>query len=661
MLTELLASLWVNTHSTELGSVRLTESKSISSEEAILLQNGLFMFLAILSEKASTVLDGSSFSDFGGRIRKYSSAVLLNEEGFAPFLEMLDGADDIVTNSISSNSLDFKGPELYNELHRFLSTSSSDFWRVAAPVLKRVLDGPDLAAVAFLRQLFQLLSKVGINRDDLLADYILDYRHSEDVIYAESCVQRAGGDRYWSLIHAIRNVLSPIVNGFVMDPRKVKNGPGAVSDPKVKTSLEKFQNFSFDARIDYLLRKEGHGNLSDFSPFPLLSEGDRTSRVVFVPKTWKKLRGISAEPAVLQYFQQAVFASINASLQATPFRQVISLSDQEGSGEYALKGSRDGSLATIDLSSASDSVTLQLVKDIFGNTSLCRWLLATRSTHTLIDNERLRISKFAPMGSACCFPVECLIFMGIVLATVAMKTGRLPNLSKYLVYGDDIICPSVHAPDIIESLTDLGFSVNTDKTYFSGYFRESCGVDAWHGHDVTPLKVKDFSFPFDGSRPCSYEHHSRVIAYLNSLWCRGYWKTRSFLLGKYLVVPINLGREVFHAAKALEFGDGSRGTLCSTHATNFQLERAPIKGLFRFGYKAVVWRPRQRRIPKQLEPAVDEANYFIWQLRFSSDKEETCLYDLRWFKSRDVHKSPDLSRKEVQMIPTYSVVDPWYD
>jgi hypothetical protein len=57
-----------------------------------------------------------------------------------------------------------------------------------------------------------------------------------------------------------------------------------------------------------------------------------------------------------------------------------------------------------------------------------------------------------------------------------------------LVFGDDIIVPERQVDVTLYLLQHLGFKVNASKTYSgpNSRFRESCGVDAYNGVDVTP-------------------------------------------------------------------------------------------------------------------------------------------------------------------------------
>lgn len=660
MLKELLVQLWTNVHSIEHASIRLYESDALSLDETILIKNGLYLWCGITLEKASAVLSESDFAKFGGRLLLQPAIILGRKEGFSSFLSLLDEVDDIITSIISSDSSRFKAETLRKELRCCLVRWSPDLWRTLSPLISSLTkDELSVDDVRFLRQLSNLLSKIHIDRSDLLADSYSEYLYSEELSFAECSVQECKSNEYWDLILRIRLVLKDVIKSFNMIDCVPKHGPGAVADPKVKTRLDKYLNLGFDSRIDYMLRHGTGEDMSIYSPFPLKDQ-DRTSRVVFVPKTWKKLRGISAEPAGLQFFQQAVLGKLIEAIDSTPLRFVINLQDQGASRTMALKGSRDGSLATIDLSSASDSVTLQIVKDVFGSSDLCRWLLATRSTHTLLGQESLKIFKFAPMGSACCFPVECLLFAGIALASAAKHHGSSSvNYRDFRVYGDDIICPSAFAHDIMDDLVLMGFSVNTDKSYHSGDYRESCGMDAWCGMDVTPLKIKDFSFNFDGSVPLSYEHHSRITAYLSRLYLDGYHQVRSFLLRKFLYQKIVAKGQRFRVQRSLVFGDGSRGTIASCQPDNFHLEAVPLKGLQRSGFQLLVWKPRARRLSVKDELLLSEVNYFERMIsRRGSCLDDTCSYDLEFFMGLAREASPT-NYTSIQMVPTLSVHDTW--
>jgi hypothetical protein len=217
-------------------------------------------------------------------------------------------------------------------------------------------------------------------------------------------------------------------------------------------------------------------------------------RVIAVPKTANKARVIAMEPCTVQFAQQALLREFKREFSgSSPF---VDLTDQEANQRMALAGSIDGRLATIDLSEASDRVSVALVEAVFGRyPSLLEYLLASRSTRASVPGFGvIPLSKFASMGSALCFPVESIVFATIAAYSVASSRYRTlrPSTSEYFsltdevrVFGDDIVVPTHEAPTCLRLLVALGAKPNGSKSFLDGPFRESCGRDYMHGVDVT--------------------------------------------------------------------------------------------------------------------------------------------------------------------------------
>jgi hypothetical protein len=60
------------------------------------------------------------------------------------------------------------------------------------------------------------------------------------------------------------------------------------------------------------------------------------------------------------------------------------------------------------------------------------------------------------------------------------------------IYGDDIIIPTDVYPEVVQSLSSLGMKVNESKSFSTGKFRESCGIDAYDGQVVTPTYARAY-------------------------------------------------------------------------------------------------------------------------------------------------------------------------
>lgn len=208
------------------------------------------------------------------------------------------------------------------------------------------------------------------------------------------------------------------------------------------------------------------------------------NRFTFVPKDARTLRTIAIEPALNVCLQLGVHSHIAERLKS--FGNDIE--NQSRNQKLARIGSIrpfGRSLATLDLSSASDTVSTELVRtllpsDWFG-------LLDDFRCHSGdLQGALIHLEKFSSMGNGFTFALETLIFWAIAKA-VSSYTGSGSHPS---CYGDDIITADEDAAILTETLNWCGFVINHDKSYYLGSFRESCGAD-WHsGFRVTPQYVR---------------------------------------------------------------------------------------------------------------------------------------------------------------------------
>lgn len=207
-------------------------------------------------------------------------------------------------------------------------------------------------------------------------------------------------------------------------------------------------------------------------------------KITFVPKTSVIKRTIAIEPSANVSIQLAFHRFLVRRL-----RQVaqIDITDQTRNRGLALRGSRDGSVATIDLSSASDSISKEVVKLLLPK----EWfdvLNAVRSHSGTYRDSTVNMEKFSSMGNGFTFALETLLFYAI--AKIACDGGGtdLPS-----VYGDDIIVETPFYSRTVRFLEFFGFSINHKKSYSEGPFRESCGLDAFNGVDVRPIYLRTLS------------------------------------------------------------------------------------------------------------------------------------------------------------------------
>jgi hypothetical protein len=247
--------------------------------------------------------------------------------------------------------------------------------------------------------------------------------------------------------------------------------------------------------------------------WPLLRADDFVrvpgNKVAFVPKTAVTHRAIAIEPLMNIYAQLGLGAMMRRRLK----RFGIDLDDQSANQRAALTGSIDGSLATIDLSSASDTVAKELVRLLLPD-GWFRVLDQVRSKVGLFEGEWLRYEKFSSMGNGATFELETVIFYGLMLGVC---TELSISADEVLVYGDDIVIPVAAYGLAKEVLEFCGFSFNEDKSFASGLFRESCGKDYFDGTDVRPFfqkeiprEIQDLFRIANGLRMLAHRRNNRI-------------------------------------------------------------------------------------------------------------------------------------------------------
>lgn len=252
------------------------------------------------------------------------------------------------------------------------------------------------------------------------------------------------------------------------------------------------------------------------------------AEVLFVPKNALHLRTISKEPAIYNYLQNGFNKTLLRYMEShRAISDHIRLDRQDLSADMALRGSSSGMYATADLSAASDSVSLDLVKRVFRDVPIIlEALLALRSTETVLPNGlQLTLRKFAPMGSSLCFTVETIVFTAI--CEEACRMAGIPEGGRhYRVYGDDIVIASEAFGWLITILTDLGFRINEEKSYGYGFFREACGVYAVKGYDITTPQLPRKQFLYLYSDKTGAAELLRLTDLANACYRGGFNLTR---------------------------------------------------------------------------------------------------------------------------------------
>lgn len=320
------------------------------------------------------------------------------------------------------------------------------------------------------------------------------------------------------------------------NPYKVrsKHGPGAVSD-RVE-GFVKYDLRHWSDRLEQVFPYDWHAS-TDLSVPDYVLYKEFASKMHAVPKTQKGPRLIAAEPIAHQWIQQGICDWLMNSMHGQIIGNCVDLSDQTLSMKSALEASESGLFATVDLSSASDRLTGRLVEYIFQSRhDLLDAFHACRS-RALVDihGQLVLLKKFSTQGSALTMPVQSICYALLAMWSVMLTYRRTDFASakwaslQVRVYGDDIIIPVDAYPVLAGLLKTCLLKVNVSKTHNSGYFRESCGMDAYAGTDVTPAYLRKFY----SSAP---ENLESLLQCSNNFHMKGMWRAAAHLLS---TVPEN--------------------------------------------------------------------------------------------------------------------------
>jgi len=260
--------------------------------------------------------------------------------------------------------------------------------------------------------------------------------------------------------------------------------------------------------------------------------------IVTVPKNSKTDRVIAIEPGFNIFFQKSLGTAIRRRLK----REGIDLNTQERNQELSREASIDDSLATIDFSSASDSISYETVRALIPDDRWFTLLESCRSKYGVLDGKRLKWAKFSAMGNGFTFELESLIFFAAAWACCDFLHLRKEKIS---VFGDDVIIPVAAASLYSDFCAFLGFRVNQKKSFSSGHFRESCGAHYYQGVDCKPVylkgKIQNVESVFklaNGVRAYAHRRTNRVGCCAKY---RQYWRHLYQSLPKSVRIGIPLG------------------------------------------------------------------------------------------------------------------------
>jgi hypothetical protein len=355
------------------------------------------------------------------------------------------------------------------------------------------------------------------------------------------------------ILHTAHLLIKEVVSGVQVEGFIPRHGPGSVSTGERHWNKMRFKRFypTLDEVFPYCeYFFSGAMDICDnyHELHRRVASGPGTAKVVLVPKDSRGPRLISCEPVEYQFVQQAISRELVRVIENHPLTAGrVNFSDQSINRRFAYLGSLGARWVTLDMKDASDRVSLHLVETLFRDTHLLKYLLASRSPSTCLPNGKIvLLNKFAPMGSALCFPVESLVFWALSVAccmhvrpsSVHSRFERDRAVVGVRVYGDDLIMRTEDYGAALQFFPKVGLMFNLQKCCTSGFFRESCGMDAYKGIDVTPVRYRTVWVP----RSSATKQLLSSVEMSNHLYSHGYWESADLwmelIVRKYGQIPI---------------------------------------------------------------------------------------------------------------------------
>jgi len=401
----------------------------------------------------------------------------------------------------------------------------------------------DVGALRHLRQLCSYLYKLELPYDEDAIDATIG-RFVETDCDLENI--QVDSPVYKDIVHYAAQFACSVFGSF--DHRSIipRHGPGSVATGESSEGKITFSRLYKDLDLEYPFTEYFMSGLNHVADEPeyiagLNLESEAKAKIVLVPKDSRGPRVISMEPLELQWIQQGLMRAIVPHLESHRLTTGhVNFTDQEVNRRLALLGSSNQEWATLDMKDASDRVSMSLVESVFIHCPMLAGLKACRSVITVLpDCVEMRMKKFAPMGSALCFPVESFIFYALSIGVLVRMGGYSRSKARraVYVYGDDMIVRAPAVELLLKYLPVFGLRFNDDKCCYSGSFRESCGCDAYRGEDITPIRLRktivDLVLTSKG-KPRRRTHLSAVlvasaVAQSNQLHRRYYYRAAEYI------------------------------------------------------------------------------------------------------------------------------------
>jgi len=417
---------------------------------------------------------------------------------------------------------------------------SGMFREVFDPVTGWLKENPDEGSLKCLHQILRLFKKVQLSASEeelLHTKAVTEFFRCDDL--ASQVILPDQLDHQVGLVAKL--ILNDLSSKSFSD-MSYRHGPGAVEEgyranQKWSALSESIKNEDFD------VWDHGYGDfgisLSEIADRAIVTNSDTKfsfltratgciARLITVAKNSSSRRTITVEPLLNQFIQQGLNTALRDSIErCRVLRNCLALTDQSKNQHLAMEGSIHDNWATIDLKSASDLLSIKLVESVFRHHGpFLDRMMDCRSSMIKVSgfDRTLRLAKFAGMGNALTFPVQSVCFAVVCIASILCADGKTVSYRnverasrRVRIYGDDIIVETAYAHQCVNWLHQAGLQVNLKKSFLGGNFKESCGVEAYKGVDITPLYIRHQPDTFSTSP----ELIASYVALSNQAWLQG--------------------------------------------------------------------------------------------------------------------------------------------
>ncbi len=397
----------------------------------------------------------------------------------------------------------------YASLYTLLLADLGDVATVGCPITSD-MDSREVAAVALASSFYKKLAPGG-NSTDADANALKKFKAINESISSEPFQFLASSEAescfydYWR--GHLMAALEPREDIGSFDLEYIRNhmgvGPGAAQKADSTYMVSKL----FQSSISYMNESLIPIYRSALAETGLWAEAEmqrfhdygftkvRGGKLFFAPKNSEISRTCCTEASLEMLIQKAAGAFLEERLE---WYFGISLKTQpDFNRELARIGSIHGTFGTMDLVSASDSISTQLMLRDLPRGFLKTMMLASRSERAVLpDGSETVLNMISTMGNGFTFPLQTVIFASAVRAVYQLMgfPSNCPR-TQFGVFGDDLIVRTETFEFLARMLAKLGFQVNVGKSFNTGPFRESCGHDYYRGHNVRGVYVKSLETP----------------------------------------------------------------------------------------------------------------------------------------------------------------------